>query len=193
MDSPVERNACRVPETAHSASLFFMTLSYSLMTMPLAALVAGCAGARTLVPEKSNLAEVHAKLGNPTDIRFDKSGGELWEYARGPMGTETYLIRAAGDGRVTAVTQLLTEAQFNKIVPGKMTKADVRDLLGRPSDEAFLYNGTSWTWRVDLKPPTGQFVVRFDAKDVVLDKIILFDLMNGGNNDHGGGRGGGGK
>ena len=166
-------------------------MSYAPMMLPLVALLAGCAGVRSLVPEQSTLAEVHAKLGNPTDIRFDKSGAELWEYARGPMGTETYLIRAAGDGRVTAVTQLLTEAQFDKIVPGKMTKADVHDLLGRPSDEAFLYNGTSWTWRVDLKPPTGQFVVHFDAQDVVLDKIILFDLTNGGDRDNGGGRGGG--
>jgi len=92
-----------------------------------------------------------------------------------------------------AVTQLLTEAQFEKILPGKMTKADVRNLLGRPSNQAFLHNGTSWTWRVDLKPQTGHFVVRFDSNDTVVDKIILFDLTNGGDRGSRGDRGGGSK
>ena len=68
----------------------------------------------------------------------------------------------------------------------------MRDLLGRPSDESFLYNGTSWNWRVDLRPQTGQFVVHFDPNDVVLDKIILFDMTDGNDSDNGD-RGGGGK
>jgi len=161
--------------------------------LSLATLLAGCTGVRSIVPNQSTLAGVYASLGRPTDIRFDERGDELWEYARGPMGTETYLIRTAGDGRVMAVTQLLTEAQFEKILPGKMTKADVRNLLGRPSNQAFLHNGTSWTWRVDLKPQTGHFVVRFDSNDTVVDKIILFDLTNGGDRGSRGDRGGGSK
>jgi len=167
-----------------------MRASQALISLHLVVLLAACAGVRAIVPTQSTLAEVRASLGSPTDIRFDENGDELWEYARGPMGTETYLIRAAKDGRVRTVTQLLTEEQFEKIVPGQMTKADVRRLLGRPSDQAFLYNGTSWTWRVDLKPQTGHFVVRFDPKDIVLDKIILFDLTDGDNRDNGGDRGG---
>jgi len=156
-----------------------MRFSHALVVLSLATLLAGCAGVRSIVPNQSTLAGVYAGLGRPTDIRFDERGEELWEYARGPKGTETYLIRADRDGRVTAVEQLLTEAQFNKILPGKMTKADVRQMLGRPSDQAFLHNGTSWTWRVDLKPPTGHFVVRFDSKDIVADKIILIDAGPG--------------
>jgi hypothetical protein len=169
-----------------------MRVSNALLSLFLVSLLAACAGARGIVPTQSTLAEVRASLGSPTDIRFDQNGVELWEYARGPMGTETYLIRAAKDGRVSSVTQLLTEEQFEKIIPGQMTKADVRHLLGRPSDQAFLYNGTSWSWRVDLKPQTGHFVVRFDPKDVVLDKIILIDITDGDRGD-GGDRGGGGK
>lgn len=170
-----------------------MTLPIRVLSLVLAGLLAACAGARGLVPTQSTLAEVRASLGSPTDIRFDQNGEELWEYARGPMGTETYLIRAGKDGRVNAVTQLLTEEQFGKIVPGQMTKAEVRHLLGRPSDQAFLHNGTSWTWRVDLKPQTGHFVVRFGPSDVVLDKIILIDMTDGNDRDNGGDRGGGDK
>jgi len=129
-----------------------MRSSHALIMLSLATLLAGCTGVRSIVPNQSTLAGVYASLGRPTDIRFDERGDELWEYARGPMGTETYLIRTAGDGRVMAVTQLLTEAQFEKILPGKMTKADVRNLLGRPSNQAFLHNGTSWTWRVFCCP-----------------------------------------
>lgn len=168
-----------------------MSTIKALPLLGLTMMLAACAGARGIVPAQSTLSEVRTSLGSPTDIRFDRNGDELWEYARGPMGTETYRVRAGKDGRVKSVTQLLTEAQFAKIVPGQMNKADVRHLLGRPSDQAFLYNGTSWTWRVDLKPQTGHFVVHFDSNDVVLDKIIIFDVIDGPDRGDRGGRGGG--
>ena len=171
--------------------MFAMEVSKALLPWSLVILLGACAGPRGIVPAQSTLPGVRASLGSPTDIRFDRNGDELWEYARGPMGTETYLIRAGKDGRVKSVTQLLTEAQFAKIVPGQMNKADVRHLLGRPSDQAFLYNGTSWTWRVDLRPQTGHFVVHFDSNDVVLDKIIIFDVIDGPDRGDRGGRGGG--
>jgi hypothetical protein len=95
------------------------------------------------------------------------------------MGTETYLIRAGQDSRIKSVTQLLTEAQFAKVVPGRMTKADVRELLGRPTDQAFLHNGTSWSWHVALKPQLGHFVVRFDSNDVVVEKFVVIDAGSG--------------
>ncbi len=168
-----------------------MKLPKTLFPLILAGLLAGCAGPRGIVPAQSTLTDVRASVGSPTDIRFDQNGDELWEYARGPMGTETYLIRAGKDGRVKSVTQLLTEEQFAKIMPNQATKADARHLLGRPSDEAFLYNGTSWTWRVKVGPQEGHFVVRFDPNDVVLDKIILIEVGDGDNSDRG--EGGGGK
>jgi hypothetical protein len=149
---------------------------------------------RSIVPAQSTLSEVRAKVGSPTDVRFDENGDELWEYAGGPRGTETYLVRASPDGRVQAVTQLLTEEQFAKIVPRQMAKRDVRQLLGRPSDQAFLYNGTSWSWRGDFRGQKGYFVVHFDRNDVVLDKIIIFDMLDGrdrGDRGSRGSRGGG--
>jgi hypothetical protein len=145
---------------------------------------------RSIVPAQSHLADVRAKVGNPTDIRFDEDRDELWEYASGPQGTQTFLVRAAPDGRVKSVTQLLTEEQFAKIVPRQMMKSDVRKLLGRPSDQSFLHNGTSWSWRGDFQGQRGNFVVHFDRDDVVLDKIIIFDALNGNDRSDRGGRGG---
>ena len=138
-------------------------------------LLSACVGARGIAPSHSTLAEARAKIGNPTDVRFDGNGDELWEYAGGPRGTETYLIRAGQDGRVKSVTQLLTEEQFYRIQAGKMTKVDARHLLGRPSDESFLYNGTSWSWRGQISGQRVQFVVHFDSNGAVLDKIIVLD------------------
>jgi hypothetical protein len=152
-----------------------MTMRRLLLPLILVTLLSGCAGARAIVPSQSTLAEVRAKAGNPTDVRFDANGDELWEYAGGPRGTETYLIRAGKDGRVKSVTQLLTEEQFNRIEVGKMMKADVRHLLGRPSDEAFLYNGTSWSWRAQLVADRVQLIVHFDPNGVVLNKIVIVE------------------
>lgn len=156
-----------------------MTRCGAISMLVLVSALAACAGPRGIIPAQATLAEVRASLGSPTDIRLDRNGEELWEYARGPMGTETYLIRAGTDGRVKSVTQLLTEEQFDKIQPGESDKAAVRALLGRPSDQVFLYNGTSWTWFVRVGPQYGQIVVHFGPNDVVLDKIILIDVGSG--------------
>lgn len=169
-----------------------MSVIKTLLSLIFLSVLVACAGPRTVVTSQSTLSEVRASLGRPTDIRFGADGDEFWEYAHGPQGTETYLIRASQDGRVKSITQLLTVEQFAKIMPGQMNKADVRQLLGRPSDESFLYNGTSWSWRVHLVPEQGYFIVHFDPNDVVLDKFILMDISDG---DGGGekGEGGGGK
>ena len=110
------------------------------------AALAGCAGPNAFAPG-SGIVDVRARVGTPTDIRFDRNGDELWEYARGPLGYETYLVRVGTDGKVKEVSQILTDDQLAKIVPGTMTKADVRNLLGRPSDEMFTGAGTVWSWR----------------------------------------------
>jgi hypothetical protein len=136
----------------------------------------GCAGPGSIVPHRSTLEDVRAAMGNPTDVRRAPNGDQLWEFARGPRGTETYLIRADREGRVISVTQLLTQEQFAKIVPNQTTKAEVRELLGRPSEELSLYSGLTWTWRVYVGPQDGHFVVRFRPDDVVLEASLLIDM-----------------
>ncbi|MDH3438756.1 MAG: hypothetical protein OEN48_17475, partial [Betaproteobacteria bacterium] len=95
----------------------------TLFFLLLASVLAGCAAPGSFVPQQSTITDVRARMGSPTDIRFDRDGDELWEYATGPRGTETYLFRFGKNGRVKAVTQLLTEEQFGKIVPTQTTKA----------------------------------------------------------------------
>lgn len=147
-----------------------------MLLMLFMGLLGGCAGPGSIVPQQSTLSDVRAAMGSPTDIRRAPNGDELWEYARGPAGTETYLIRAGTDGRVKAVTQLLTQARFAKIVPNQTTRAEVRELLGRPSEELSLRGGTTWTWRVHVGPQDGHFVVRFRPNGIVRDTALQVEM-----------------
>jgi len=144
------------------------------------AALAGCAGPRAMVPGQSTIVEMRARVGTPTDIRFDRNGDELWEYATGPMGYETYLVRIGTDGKVREVTQILTEDQMMKLVPGTMTKADARNLLGRPSDQTFTASGTVWSWRfMKFGVQPGYLTVRFNPDNTVMDRIVILDPSGG--------------
>jgi hypothetical protein len=133
-----------------------------------------------MVPGQSTIVEMRARVGTPTDIRFDRNGDELWEYATGPMGYETYLVRIGTDGKVREVTQILTEDQMMKLVPGTMTKADARNLLGRPSDQTFTASGTVWSWRfMKFGVQPGYLTVRFNPDNTVMDRIVILDPSGG--------------
>ena len=154
-------------------------LSKPLLLLSIAAL-AGCIGPQALLPGESTIVEMRARVGSPTDIRFDRNGDELWEYARGPEGFEAHLVRVGADGKVKEVTQILTDDQLMKIVPGTMTKADARNLLGRPSDQTFTGAGTVWSWRykrVGVQP--GWLTVRFNPDNTVMERIAIIEPSGG--------------
>jgi len=157
-----------------------MKFPSTLVLLLAIAALAGCAGPRAMVPGQSTVVEMRAKVGTPTDIRFDRNGDELWEYATGPMGYETYLVRIGTDGKVKEVTQMLTEDQMMKLVPGTMTKADARNLLGRPSDQTFTASGTVWSWRfMKFGVQPGYLTVRFNPDNTVMDRIVILDPSGG--------------
>ena len=156
-----------------------MRIAALVVVMAFAAAVTGCASPRSFVPGAS-MVEVLAKAGPPTDIRIDRNGDELWEYATGPLGTVTYLVRSGADGKVKEITQILTEDRMNTIVPGKMTKDDVRQILGKPSEVSFTVAGTVWSWRFlrDGVQP-GYLTVRFNPDNTVYERIAIIDPTDG--------------
>lgn len=149
--------------------------------------LSACATPGSLVPQQSSAANARDRVGLPTDIRFDANGEELWEYARGPAGMQTDLVRIGRDGKVKDVTQLLTPERFDRIIAGKTTKQQMRDLLGRPSDLHYLPSGLVWEWRARVGPENGHYAVRFDDRDIVREKMVLTDPHSDD------GKGGGGK
>jgi hypothetical protein len=138
-------------------------------------LLAACGGIRTVVPDQSTLVEVRDRMGRPTDIRFDNEGAEIWEYATGPMGEQTYRIRAAFDGRVLEVTELITQERFHRIVRHRTTKAQVRELLGMPSELQYFRGEAVWSWRMAIGPQRGHYSVRFDRDGIAVETLLLLD------------------
>lgn len=152
----------------------------TLLMLFLAALVAGCGGVRSLVPGQSTEADVRAAMGAPRDTRTDPNGDLIWEYPTGPEGMTNYAVRMGPDRRVKEVTQLVSEEQLDKIVVGKTTRAEVRQLLGRPALETVYHVGPTWYWR-HLKGGTqpGYLVVTFNPDGTVSSKISIIDIPGG--------------
>jgi hypothetical protein len=140
-----------------------------------ALLLAACGGIQSVVPQQSTLAEVRNAMGRPTGIRFDREGNELWEYTTGPMGDQTWLVRAAMDGRVLDVTELITQAQFAKVTRNSSTKTQVRELLGMPSELQYFGGEAVWSWRMRISPQWGYYSVRFNREGVAVETLVIMD------------------
>jgi len=167
-----------------------MNSSRVLRSLFIAFLLAGCGGIQSLVPDQSTLADVRVQVGQPTDIRFDADGNELWEYAGGAMGEQAYLVRARKDGRVIDVVELLTQARFDKVAPRVSTKAQVRELLGKPFEQNYFRGEAVWSWRTRLGAQSGYYVVKFNTGGVVIEAGMMVDPSSDGDS-RGSGRGGG--
>jgi outer membrane protein assembly factor BamE (lipoprotein component of BamABCDE complex) len=119
-------------------------------------------------------------MGAPTATRAEANGDRVWEYARGAAGFHTYMVRMGPEGKFKEITQVLTEDNLARIVPGKTTQSEVRRLLGTPSSEDQYGVGLTWSWRYkkgDVHP--GYLVVNFNPDDTVRDKIAILDHPRG--------------
>jgi hypothetical protein len=129
----------------------------SAMSFALAAVIAtalslsGCGyfNPAALQPGVS-LAQTQQALGAPTETFALPGGGQRVEYARGPMGKETWMLDFDSTGRLQRAEQVLTERRFNAILAG-MSSAELRQTLGRPAREWRLdfQNQTVWSYRYD--------------------------------------------
>ena len=122
-------------------------------------------------------ADVRAKFGAPENI-WDGPGGErIFEYNRQPAGQKNYMISIGPDGKMTALRQVLTPANFAKVQPGMMME-DVRKLLGKPMKRTPypLKNEVAWDWRY-LEPPNTSmiFTVWFSPDYRVLRTSTMLD------------------
>jgi hypothetical protein len=143
----------------------------------LALLLSGCASGPSLVPGQSTVADVEAK--RPAEKRV--VGGEtVYYFPQHPWGYASYAARVGSDGKLIAVEQRLTEENTAKVVKGKSTAGEVRDLLGppfepmkRPTD-----GNEIWTYpmRIPSDPTPKWFLVYFAPDGVVRDTYLIDDL-----------------
>ncbi|MGH8782354.1 hypothetical protein [Paraburkholderia sp.] len=101
-----------------------------------------------LTPGITTGDQVREQMGKPETERRFADGSTRLEYPRGPQGLNTYMVDIGPDGRLQAITQVLTAANFAKIHLG-MTDDEVRRLLGKPGEIAVypLKPETVWSWK----------------------------------------------
>lgn len=93
--------------------------------------------------------EVLARLGPPTRAVPLANGAQRLQYSQQPMGQYAWMIDLDASGRVVSHRQVLTEAEFNRIEPGRWTRADVEREFGPPArvDTVASWNGPVMTYR----------------------------------------------
>jgi len=141
---------------------------------------AGCVSYGEFAPGVSTMSEVRSKSGRPTDVRFS-SGEEIWEYATGPEGFETYVVVFDGNGVVRSAQQVLTEDNIHRLIPGKTTREETRNLLGRPGDVYEMNASETWEWR--FKPQgfaAETLVVSFGSDGLVGRVTRVMESVGGG-------------
>lgn len=110
------------------------------------AVLLGCVSYDGFTPGVSTMWDVRSTAGRPTDVRFAHDM-EIWEYATGPQGVETRVITFDNSGIVVSVEQVLTLEYISRLVPGKTTREETRELLGRPRDINMMNGKEVWEWR----------------------------------------------
>jgi len=142
--------------------------------------LAGCDPQRIAELEEgvATEADVRARFGEPEKI-WDAAdmadtplpgaaaapGARTFEYNRQPQGQANYMITLGADGKMSALRQVLTPQNFEKVLPG-MRMEQVRKMLGKPMKVTpyALRQETHYDWRYLNPPSTARiFTVVFDA------------------------------
>jgi outer membrane protein assembly factor BamE (lipoprotein component of BamABCDE complex) len=120
---------------------------------------------KDMTPGVTTEAQIRDQMGKPETERTFTDGSKRFEYPRGPQGLNTYMVDIDRDGKLQAITQVLTAANFAKIRMG-MSEDEVRRLLGKPGQVAVFplkpETVWSWKWREGGVTEEGIFNVHFD-------------------------------
>jgi hypothetical protein len=117
-----------------------------------ASLSAGCDyfAEKKLVVGQHTEDDVRRIMGKPDMVWEEESGAKKLEYPRGPMGTQTYFVFIAPDGKYLGMERVLVEENFAKVQVG-MTVDDVRRILGKQTEVTpyALSREEVWSWRYE--------------------------------------------
>jgi hypothetical protein len=153
------------------------TFSRAVLLLFPALFTAGCADFSAINPGAS-AQQVEALVGAPANVWKNPDGSEVWEYPRGPLGVETYMVTRGSDRAVREVRQVLSEEYISKLHAG-MSREEVRRLLGRPRDIGFSdFNDEEiWSWRYrEWGVRTMDLYVQFDRPTGTLKRVSKFQV-----------------
>jgi hypothetical protein len=114
--------------------------------------------------------EVIARMGTPTRVVPLANGAQRLQYSSRPAGQHAWMVDLDASGRVTSVRQVLNEREFQRIVAGEWTRADVEREFGPPSEVGGVasWNGPVLTYRwKDAQGSDMFYWVYLDAQGVV--------------------------
>lgn len=110
----------------------------AILTIATAIALSGCGTIIRHFPSQGDSASVvMEKMGRPTAV-YPEDGGQLLEYATGPMGEYTWMAHIGADGRLSRFEQVLTGAKFATIKIDHATKDDVLRTIGHPAEVSYL-------------------------------------------------------
>src|SRR5438477_8539005 len=153
------------------------TIFLRALPLLIPALAAGCAGFSAINPGAS-ARQVETLVGPPASVWKNADGSEVWEYPRGPLGVETYMVTLGSDRTVREVRQVLSEEYISKLQVG-MSREEVRRLVGRPWYIGFSDRTDEeiWSWRYrDWKVRTMDLYVQFDRPTGRLKTVSKFQV-----------------
>jgi hypothetical protein len=93
--------------------------------------------------------QVIAQAGQPVAVVPLPDGGQRLQYTLQPLGHYAFMVDLDPTGRVVRTRQVLTEAEFNRIEPGRWTLQDVLREFGPPArvDGVSSFQGQVLTYR----------------------------------------------
>jgi len=153
------------------------TFSRAVVLLFPALFAAGCASFSAINPGAS-AQQVETLVGAPANVWKNPDGSEVWEYPRGPMGVETYMVTLGSDRAVREVRQVLSEEYISKLHAG-MSREEVRRLVGRPRYVGFSEDTDEeiWSWRYrEWKVRTMDLYVQFDKPKGTLKRVSKFQV-----------------
>jgi hypothetical protein len=122
------------------------------------------------LPPGSTREQVIARAGAPLKEVPLPDGGRRMQYTLQPMGQYAFMVDLDAAGRVVRSRQVLTEASFGRIEPGRWTAADIDREFGPPAriDAVASFPGQVLTYRWKDTANTDMFYwVYVDAQGVV--------------------------
>jgi hypothetical protein len=101
------------------------------------------------IPAGATREQVIAQAGQPVRVVALAGGGQRLQYTLQPWGRYAFMVDLDPAGRVVRSRQVLTEAEFARIEPGKWTREDVEREFGPPAmvDRVSSWNGPVLTYR----------------------------------------------
>jgi outer membrane protein assembly factor BamE (lipoprotein component of BamABCDE complex) len=121
----------------------------------------------------SSESDVRSLMGMPAAEFTAVDGAKGLVYPHGPLGTQTFIVTVAPDGKVRDVRQVLNDETFYRIQPG-LTEQEVLAMIGPPGDTMRFSrtNTVAWDYRyMDTWGYIAIFSVTFDANGRVVSKF----------------------